>query len=58
METDELMRYINHIVTENRTALKRVKELEHALQLIKSAEEASENPLDLIQNICDEFLNK
>ncbi len=58
MKADEIMRHIDRILAENRTALKRVKELEHALQLIKSAEEASENPLDLIQNICDEFLNK
>ncbi len=58
MEADEIMRHIDRILAENRTALKRVKELEHALRLIQSAEEASENPLDLIQNICEDFLNK
>ena len=37
-------------------AAKRIDELEEAIKLISGAEEVSENPLSLIQNICQEVL--
>ncbi len=38
-------------------AAKRIDELENALNLISGAKEVSENPLYLIQNICNEVID-